>query len=432
MLAPVAGRGHAPDGPASGSGWAGLPARLIRFSGASWPRAAGPGPAGPGVPADGWAAAVAAPASSTRSRRRASRAETPRIPAGGRVITASSWYRQENSTRSWASSSTTAVAVNSRQARASCRARAARDPWVDPRAWPTCRTTASRDPSTPTAVHSSRNGPGGEPPVQLVGAQEPGDRPVDLSLAAVGGLEVAEVELPERHVLDPDDDDVPRAERDPVRIGRVVGLELPAGQRRDPRVGRPRQREQAYRVADDAAQDPLRLLALDRRAQLGDQPGPVRPGRDGGRVQRRVLGSARASPGPSPARPGVGQSGRTAGGRARVAQSAAPTTRPTVAWPGPAGSARSSRRTRRSTRRSAARRPRPAATTVVDRAAQLARGDQQVQRDGHDQHLADLMNRGRQAEDQARAGGQPDGHRRPPEQQGQRRPRSSPRTRRPA
>ena len=54
-----------------------------------------------------------------------------------------------------------------------------------------------------------------------------------------------------------------------------------------------------------------------------------------------------------------------------------------------------------------------------DRAAHPARGDGQVEDGGHDQQLADLVHGGRQAEDHPGHGGQPDGHRRPPEQQAQ-------------
>ena len=54
-----------------------------------------------------------------------------------------------------------------------------------------------------------------------------------------------------------------------------------------------------------------------------------------------------------------------------------------------------------------------------DRAAHAPRGDQHVERGGHDQQLADLVHGGREAEDQSGRRDQPDGHRRPPEQHGQ-------------
>ncbi len=53
------------------------------------------------------------------------------------------------------------------------------------------------------------------------------------------------------------------------------------------------------------------------------------------------------------------------------------------------------------------------------RAAHTPGGDQHVEHGGDDQQLADLVHRGREAEDQARHRGQPDGHHRPPEQQAQ-------------
>ena len=77
----------------------------------------------------------------------------PSAPAGTSVTRVGSWYRQENTKRSEISSSDTAEAKNSRQARASsCVGPVAR-----------LRSTTTQ-PASPATVQSTSTGPGAYPP----------------------------------------------------------------------------------------------------------------------------------------------------------------------------------------------------------------------------------------------------------------------------
>ena len=73
----------------------------------------------------------------------------PSIPAGTRVTSSGSWYRQENSNTPDTSVRITAVANSSRQARASWRVRGS-----------VRRRAATTEPASPASVNSASSGPG--------------------------------------------------------------------------------------------------------------------------------------------------------------------------------------------------------------------------------------------------------------------------------
>jgi hypothetical protein len=73
----------------------------------------------------------------------------PSAPAGARVMSAGSWYRQENSNTSDTNVTDTAEAKNSRQARAS---------WRVPGS--ARRRSRAAEPASPVSVNTTSSGPG--------------------------------------------------------------------------------------------------------------------------------------------------------------------------------------------------------------------------------------------------------------------------------
>ena len=183
--------------------------------------------------------------------------------------------------------------------------------------------------------------------VELVGPQERGRRPVHLGRAAEGRVERLVEERAERPVLQPDHDRPARPERDPVRVGRVDLVELPAGDRRDPgRLG-PGQREQPDRVAQD--RQPPRARAAGAgppcSARPISLPAPAPAGRGVWYSGEYFECSSQSGPLACSAR--VGQISRA---RPGCAAWRSPPPQPSGRWwpgPGPARNARTSRRPRR-------------------------------------------------------------------------------------
>ena len=255
------------------------------------------------------------------------------------------------------------------------------------------------------------------PALELVRPQERGDRLVHLGPAAVGRPEQALVERLVRGALDADDDLVAGPQADLGREHRVVRLELPARDRRDALDRRPGSGEQPGRVAQEAAQHAQRLLVLDRRLQLGQHLALGHAGRDHRVVQRRVLGvlqPVRAVGLGARARAHLAQVGGQLEGRAvrghrqpaqvLVRAGGQPEVAGHVQGAGAVDEDRQDER--RDQDRRLAQDPPPAA---VD-------GQDQVGHRGQHQDLADLVDRGRGAQDQAGHDREPRRHHRPPQQ----------------